>query len=464
MPVRRETGVRASVNDASGTASTHGLVAFVLGFDADRLPAAVRHESLRGFVNALGCTVGGARHALVDRAHAALSEFAGPPVASLLGRGQRTDVLTAALLNGTAGAAYSYFDTYSDALLHPAGPIVAALLALAERTPVSGPAFLSACAAGIEVACRLTKAIAVAPAEGEMAWSQTGIACGPAAALAAGKLLGLSEQQMVGALGIAISQAAGTRASHASMAASLIFGQAAQTGLRAALLADQGFTSTDGTLEDRYGFAAVFAKKPHLPVLLAGLGEEFELMRNTYKPFPCGLVIHPAIDAMLRLRAGHRLDDSTQIERIELGVNAGAMSLGFRPDPKDDLEAKFSVQHWVAAAARHGKAGFAEGRLAVVDDPEVRRLRSIIDMQADPALAGDAATLAVTLRSGDRFAWRIEHCVGSLESPMSDADLETKFLDQVEMVIGRPRARALLAASWNVGSQPDVAVLARQAC
>lgn len=424
----------------------------------------MRHECLRGFVNALGCTVGGGRHALVDRAHAALSEFAGPPVASLLGRGQRSDVLTAALLNGTAGAAYSYFDTYSDALLHPAGPIVAALLACAERTAVSGSAFLSAYAAGVEVACRLTKVIAVPPAEPQMAWSQTGIACGPAAALAVGKLLGLDEQRMICALGIAISQSAGTRASHASMAASLIFGQAAQTGLRAALLAAHGFTSTDGTVEDRYGFAAVFARKPHLPALLEGLGQAFELMRNTYKPFPCGLVIHPAIDAMLRLRSEHTLDDSARIQRIELAVSSSAMSLGDRPDPKDDLEAKFSVQHWVAAAARYGKAGFAEGRLTVVNDPEVRRLRSIIRMEGDAALAGDAADIAVTTRDGQRFARRIEHCVGSMDNPMSDANLDTKFVDQVELMIGSERARALLATAWNMGSLPDVATLARQAC
>lgn len=452
------------MTDASQTAYTHGLVDFVTGLDADRLPDAVRHECVRGLVNALGCAVGGGRHALVDRAHAALSEFAGTPTASLLGRGERTDLLTAALLNGTAGAAYSYFDTYSDALLHPAGPVVSALLACAERTPVSGVAFLSAYAAGVEVACRLTKAIAVSPAEDQMAWSQSGIACGPAAALAVGKLMGLDARQMAWALGIAISQAAGTRASHASMAASLIFGQAAQTGLRAALLAAKGFTSTDGTVEDRYGFASVFARKPNLPALLAELGQEFELMRNTYKPFPCGLVIHPAIDAMLRLRADRGLEDSAQIERIELAVNAGAMSLGFRPDPKDDLEAKFSVQHWVAAAARTGKAGFAEGALAVVKDPEVRRLRSIIDMQADEALAGDAARIAVTIRGGNRLVHNIEHCVGSEVSPMSDRDLETKFIDQVELVIGPERARDLLALTWKVATLPDAAVLARQGC
>ena len=282
------------------SAISDAVVRFVAALEFDALPERVRHECVRGFVNAIGCAVGGGRHAMVDVARDALREFEGTPNASLLGRGERSDLLNAALLNGVAGAAYSYFDTYSDALLHPAGPVAVALLALSERTPVDGTRFMSAYAAGVEVACRLTRTVAVPPAEGQMAWSQTGIACGPATALAVGKLIGLDAKSLEWAFGIAVSQSAGTRASHGSMAASLIFGQAAQTGLRAALLAANGFTGSSGALEDRYGFANVFSKRAHLPAMVAGLGSEFELMRNTYKPYPCGIVIHPAIEVAKR--------------------------------------------------------------------------------------------------------------------------------------------------------------------
>ncbi|HXX85386.1 MAG TPA: MmgE/PrpD family protein [Casimicrobiaceae bacterium] len=452
------------MSDNSSTAFTHGVVDFVSALDADELSAAVRHECVRGFVNAVGCMVGGGRHKIVDTAHAALLEFSGPATASLLGRGEKTDPLHAALLNGTASAAYSYFDTYSSAFVHPAGPVAAGLLALTERAPVPGKQFLSAYAAGVEVACRLTKALAVPPAEGEMAWSMSGITCGPATALAVGKLLGVDAKQLNWALGIAASQAAGTRVAIGSMAGSLIFGQAAQTGLRSALLAAKGFTSTDGALEDRNGFAKVFARKANLNALIEGAGRDFELMLNTYKPYPCDVVIHPAIDAMLRLRRERNLSDSTQIDRVALKVSESAISFAHRRDPKNDLEAKFSLHHWVAAAAARGKAGLAEGRLAVVNDPEIQRLRLAIDIQGDPSLAYDAAELIVRLKSEEQLSRRVEHCVGSLKSPLSDAELDTKFIDQVEMTIGSERARDLLSNCWNLEALPDVAVIARKGC
>ena len=184
--------------DKSQSRLTDTLVDFASTIDVFALPAAVRAECVRGFAHAVGCIVGGSRHETVAIALAALSDFGGPPVASVLGRSMRTDALLAALINGTSSAAYSYFDTYSDALLHPSGPLVAALLACAERAPVSGAGMLSAFAAGMEIACRLSDAIAEPPAEAEMAWSHTGIVCGPAAAVAVGDVAGplLARTQM----------------------------------------------------------------------------------------------------------------------------------------------------------------------------------------------------------------------------------------------------------------------------
>lgn len=440
------------------------VVAFVHTLDAGTLPVAVRDECVRALTHAVGCIVGGSRHETIAIAQAALAEFGGAPVASVLGRGRRTDALQAALMNGTASAAYSYFDTYSDALLHPAGPIVAGLLACAERTPVGGSEVLSAFAAGMEIACRLTDAIAVPPAEGEMGWSQTGVVCGPATALAVGRLLRLTPGQLRWALGISVSEAAGSRVSHGSMSAALIFGQAARSGLQSALLAARGFTGAEDALAARYGFGALFARRAHLAALTASLGERFALLGNTYKPYPCGIVIHAAIDAMLRARRALDLPDSGTIEQLLLTVSPGARSLGFRPDPRDDLEAKFSLQHWVAAAAAFGKAGFAEGALAVVHDPEIRRLRAATVVAADPALPNDAARLTVRLKSGASFDQHVEHCVGSLEAPLTDADLETKFLDQVALAIGDSRAQRLHAACMQLEGLPDAGEIARLGC
>lgn len=449
--------------DLSGSVGlTDQLVGFVAGLDTASLGAPVRSECLRAFTNAVGCVIGGSSHEMVEIAAGALLPFSGPGQASLLGRGRRADVLTAALLNGVAGAAYSFDDTYSDALLHPGGPIAVALMALAERAPTPGERLLGAFAAGLEVACRLTRAVAVVPAEGILAWSQTGIACGVAAALACGKLLGLAPRELAAATSVAATESAGTRAAHGSMAASLIFGRAAQSGVRAALLAERGFTGSPASIEHPHGYAAVFSLRPNLAALVEGLGDRYELSSNTYKPYPCGLVIHPALDGILQLR--RQLGFSgPDVTGIRLTVSPIAVSLAMRPDPKNEIEAKVSLQHWVAAAAASGKAGLAQGTAAFVNDPEVRRLRALIEVRAESSMRQHAAHVSVRLRDGAWQECAIEHCSGSLENPMSDEMLEAKFVDQAAVVIGHERASALVKACWNLASLEDAGELARRA-
>lgn len=450
------------VDGFSDAGLTGGIVAFADTLDHAALPASVVHEATRAWVNAVGCMIGGSHHPLVDTAVDTLMEFSGPATVPLLGRGARADGLTAVLLNALAGAAYSFDDTYSDAMLHPAGPIASALIVIARRTPVDGRRFLSAFAAGIEVACRLTRAVALPPAEGEMAWSQTGIVCGMAAALAAGKLLGLDHDAQVGALGIAASQAAGSRTTHGSMAASLIFGHAAQTGLRAALLAANGFSGPPNAIEGRFGFLELFARAACAESAIEGLGTNFELLRLTYKPFPCGMVIHPALDGVLRLRESNGLT-AGEIERVAVQVSAQAIRFGWHPEPRDSLEAKVSLHHWLAVALLTGRAGLAEGTIEMVRDPAVVAVRGRIDITEDAALRNDAARVAITTNDGTVHAIRIDHCVGSAEQPMSDDQISRKFIEQTEPALGEARADELLARCWAVADNPDIGALIEHA-
>ena len=287
---------------------TARLTDYIVSARWSDLPDNVRRETLRSFVNIMGCTIGGARHEVVDLADRTLGEYAGAPHATVIGRGHKADALHACLINCLASSIYSYDDTHAEAVVHPAGPVATAALALAERLPTSGADFLLAFALGIEMTCRLSKAISVPPAKGPVAWSQTGITAGIGAAVAAAKLLKLDATRLQYAIGIALSQAAGFRVMHATMVSSLMPAQGAQTGLRAAVLAERGFTASPAALEGRYGFLEVFAEAPHVPSLADGLGERFEILRNTYKPYPCGIVIHPIIDACLQLRREHAID------------------------------------------------------------------------------------------------------------------------------------------------------------
>jgi 2-methylcitrate dehydratase PrpD len=451
------------MTDTTGEMVTRRLVDFVGNLDARSLPASVQHEGKRSMVDSIGCIVGGSNHAVVVRATDTLSEFFGPPQASLLGQDRQADIFHASLINGLAGAAYSFFDSYSAAHLHAGVVHAAALLAVSERTTVSGADFLSAYCAGLEVACRLTKAIAIPPAEADIGWSIGGIVCGLSSAMAAGTLLRLDKDQLTWALGIAASGAAGTRAEHGTMTAALIFGQAAQTGVRSAILAANGFTSSPVSLEGTHGFTRMFSKRANVEMLVENLDQHFEMPLTTYKPFPTDIAIHPAIDAMLRLRAEHRFECG-DVARVQVSASELAATFCDRPDPIDELEAKFSLQHWVAAAAAYGKAQLEQGKIDVVEDPKIKRLRAAIQLTADADLAWDAIGMCVELKDGRHLETHIAHCVGSMQAPMSDSEINAKFIAQVSLAIGHDRAAELVKMCWGVENLEDVSVLVRSAC
>nr|WP_284508454.1 hypothetical protein [Caballeronia sp. INML5] len=197
-----------------------------------------------------------------------------------------------------------------------------------------------------------------------------------------------------------------------------------------------------------------------MQAITAGIGDVFEISQNTYKPYPCGIVIHPSIDAVLLARSDRNfvVED---IERISLSVSTGAAALTSRADPKDDLEAKFSIQHWAAAAAVRGRAGIAEGAAAAVSDAAIRRLRSVVEVSGHDDLPNQSARLQIHLKSGTIVERVVEHNVGSVEHPMTDEQLEAKFVDQVQPVIGLARARELAAACWQIEMLNDASAIAK---
>jgi 2-methylcitrate dehydratase PrpD len=426
------------------------------------LPGDVRREALRSFVNIMGCTIGGARHEVVDLADRTLGVYAGAPHATVIGRDHKADALHACLINCLASSIYSYDDTHAEAVVHPAGPVATAALALAEQRPTSGADFLLALALGIEMTCRLSKAVSVPPAKGPVAWSQTGITAGIGAAVAAAKLLKLDATRLQYAIGIALSQAAGFRVMHATMVSSLMPAQGAQTGLRAAVLAERGFTASLAALEGRYGFLEVFAESPDVAALTDGLGERFEILRNTYKPYPCGIVIHPIIDACLQLRREHAIEPAS-IDAVRIKASPGAMALCDRRNPQNELQAHVSLYHWTAATLIHGVARIQQLQDATVRDAAIVAFQDKVSVVGDAGMAADAADVTITLMDGRSFACRIDHCIGSAGNPMSDAQLTRKFDELAEPVIGTIRTKELIDRCWSAELVADVGDLARAA-
>jgi 2-methylcitrate dehydratase PrpD len=436
---------------------------YIVAARPDDLPEPVRREALRSFVNIVGCMLGGARHEVIGLADDVLSEFSGPPQATLLGRARRADVLHAALINCFGSSIHAFDDTHEQAVVHPSGPVAAAILAVSERKRTAGPEFLLAFALGVETVCRLSKAISVPPASGIFAWSQTGITAGIGAAVAAGKLLDLDPPRMRHAIGIALSQAAGFRATFGSMCSSLMTAHGAQTGLRAAILAEKGFTGSETALEGPYGFLDVFAEHPDLQALSEDLGTRFEILRNTYKAYPCGVVIHPIIDACLELRRTHRMDPA-DIAAVSVRVSPKALALTDRRHPKNGLEARVSLYHWVAVSFIRGTARIADmDTNSAVLEPTIVRFQERVSTVGDEAIATDGAEVTLTLRDGGSLVSRVEHCVGSASRPMTDGELEQKFTGLTQVVIGPVRTRQVLEMSWGVEGLADVGALARAA-
>jgi 2-methylcitrate dehydratase PrpD len=359
-----------------------------------------------------------------------------------------------------SSSAHGFDDTHAEAVVHPTGPVAAALLALGERDRMHGRDFMAALIAGMEIVCRLSKAVSVGPARANIGWIQTGIAGGVGAAIGAGRCLGLSVAQLMSAIGIAASQAAGIRGVHGTMCTSLIPGHAAQCGLRAAILAKNGFTGSDSAIEGRHGFADLFCEEPNFEALTEKLGLGFEILSNTYKAYPCGVVVHPVIDACLKIKLESEVNPY-EIDCALLTVNPITLELAGRRAPQDSIEGHLSIYHWAAVALLYGKAGLAQGRDECIRDPEVTALREKLGALADASIDRDGAKVTVILHSGRSFQCDVAHCKGSGGQPLSDADISSKFCDQAAEVLTESQLARVLDMCWHIETLDDVGEIAR---
>jgi 2-methylcitrate dehydratase PrpD len=438
---------------------TRALARFVVQTRPEDVPASARREAVRSLVNWVGCALGGSHHEAVGIALKTLAPFAGAPQSSVLGRSERLDCPNAALINGMSAHVLDFDDTHLRTLLHPSVPVASTLLALAERTPVSGAAFLHAFVLGVDVECRIANAIYMSH---NVNWYITGTAGTFGAAAAAGRALGLDERQMRWALGIAATQAAGLREMAGTMCKSFVHGRAAQNGMLAALLAAQGFTSSERAIEAPRGFARVLAPEHTLDEITDGLGERYEILLNAYKPHACGVVVHPAIDGCVQLREEHSLRPN-QVASVVLQVHPLALKLAGIREPRGGLESKWSIYHSAAVALNDGAAGERQYTDERVNDPAVKRLREKVSAQADASLRDDEAHVKIVMADGRVIERHIDHAAGSADNPMSDAALDAKFRALAEGVLSRKQVEGVLEKCRAVERLGNVAELARLA-
>src|SRR5215470_12074459 len=254
---------------------TPALARFVVETRWEDIPARARHEAKRGLLNFFAVALAGCRTEPVELALATLSEFSGGKQATIVGRRERIDALSAAFLNAAGANVFDYCDTHLPTVVHPTAPLAPAVLALAELRSVTGPQFLTAFVLGFEMECRV--GAAVSPGHYPKGWHITST-CGVfASAAAAGKLLGLDARQMVWALGTAATQSAGLCECLGWPAKSVSVGNAARNGLWSALLAARGFSGPAEPLAGSQGFFAVMDEPVDWAGLLDGLGASWQV-------------------------------------------------------------------------------------------------------------------------------------------------------------------------------------------
>ncbi len=435
---------------------TREIARFAVNTHFDALPANVQHEGLRAFVNYVGCAAGGASEPVCLKMLETISEFNGKSDCVVIGSSVKLDALNAALMNSLASAALSFNDTHYQTVIHPTSPVGAALVSMAMRRRISGKQLIEAVVLGDELCCRIGNILCTPPAECNVGLSTTGLLGCIGAAIAAGKVMGFDEDQMTTAIGIAANQSAGIREAHASMSSWFTPGNAGRSGLWAAFLAEKGYTCPDTMIEGVKGFAVSFASNPQMHAATDGLGEQWEILDLAYKPYPCGVVIHPIIDACLDITANNNFD-ARDIARVDVTVDPLCLQLCNRPAPTIRAQAMVSFPHWTATTLMHKEAGLPQVTEAMVHDADIAALRAKVVAHADDHIGREAARVKVTMKDGRAFEAHCKHALSTPQNPMTDKHIADKTRLQMEIAFGKDKAQRVADACWRVTDLADVA-------
>ncbi|MFE3838232.1 MmgE/PrpD family protein [Pseudogemmobacter sonorensis] len=431
------------------------LASFAAG--AVAVPEAAIAEAKRSILNGLATGLAGSADPETLPALRLAERFCATRDCGLIGRVPRLDALGAAFVNALTINVHDFDDTHPGTILHPTAPVLPVLLALSEIMPVGGRAFLEAFVIGVEVECRIANA--VSPGHYRRGWHITAT-CGIfGATAAAGRILGLDAARMRHAFGIASAQSSGLVETLGTMAKSIGVGNAAQNGLRAAFLAQDGMQGPALPLEGPRGFLRVTCEAPRAEILAEGLGESWEILRNTYKPYPCGVVLNPVIEAALEMAAegigAEGLARATVIGHPLLADRAD------RPEIRSGREAQVSAQHAVAVTLLRRAAGLPEFSDAAVADPEVAVLRARVGVLREPAMPVGAAELVLDYADGRRHSRLIAAARGDSSRPLTTPDIKAKLARLAADAAPLVDVETLIATLETLAASDDASDLIR---
>jgi len=431
---------------------TKRLAQYVTGFDHGDMPSEVFHAAKRCLLDWLGVALGGSSHRGVDYLLHVAEEVGTESKAIIIGRGRKADILHAALINGYMSHVLDYDDTHLESFVHPSAPVWPAIASLSAMMKISGKDALSAFVLGYEVENRIGRVLF--PHHDERGWHMTAMVGGFGAAAATGKLLRLDAGQLSQALGIVATYSSGLREMFGTMSKSLHIGKAAMSGLYASLLARSGFTSSEKVLEAPRGFFAVNADECDSRTVVARLGDGFEVLQNSFKPYSCGVVTHPIIDAVVNLRNREGIE-SQDVVAIEAEVHTMVPDVTGKKSPTTGLDGKFSIYHCIAAALVDGACGpdqFSDER---VNHPDIISIRKRASIRVNPGFRKHEARVRITLGSGRRLEEHIPFARGTPQNPLTDEKLTEKYHSMAESVLGSKGAQELAEEAWAIDEVDD---------
>ena len=357
-------------------------------------------------------------------------------------------------------------DTHQAGSIHLGVSVFSAALAVAEQVGASGRDFLTASVVGFEVAARL--AMALKPTEHYGRGFHPTATCGTfGAAASAAKLLGLSEAQLLSALGIAGSQSAGSMEflAEGAWTKRLHPGWAAFSGVHAALLAKEGFIGPRTILEGRDGFLKAYGVRPEPSKISAGLGEDFQILHTAVKPHACCRYTQAPIDAVLNIVQEHDVKPE-QVERVTIGMLETGIPVICEPGerkyrPTNVVEAQFSLPFGVAVAVVKRRAGLDEFSEVMLEDAAIGALMSKVGYERDPELEKNypkewPAWARVSLTNGQEVSTQVRFPKGDPENPLSWDELRVKYADLVSAVWADSRAAWACEAVRTLEDESDL--------
>ncbi|NIC01018.1 MmgE/PrpD family protein [Halobacterium sp. R2-5] len=411
------------------------LAEFVASTSLDDIPEDATSHAKAAIRDYVGVALFGSHHEVGNKVYDYLDAYGGDGDATVFQRGTRSPP-SAALANGAFGHAIDYDDTFETIVIHPTSPVFAASLAAADDVNATSEDVLTGYIVGCEAAFRVGHS--TYPEHYQNGWHSTGTAGSFGAAAAAAHVLGLDSEAIARAFGIVASSSSSLKKNFGSMTKPLHAGHAAQMGVRAALLARDGFTADPEIFEGDIGYNRVMtiddAYDPD--EITEGLSEEWAVLDIGFKPYPSGVITHAAMDGMRDLVTEHDLTPES-VEEIVVTLDDAASEMLIHAKPEDALQAKFSIEFCLAAILREGDAGIHEFTDEYVAQPETKEAIEKVSRAFEENLFGDqyagyGAIVRVTTTDGEKYREEIRYAPGSPNNPVSEERLRSKFMTCAE--------------------------------